>query len=172
MSQAPTSPPSGDFPAERNPTISRIANPTTSMARMPQNIFVIGSVFMPIRAQGKERIDHSAGDSQYFFKQARQCLEPELASNSNVIPDNPGSQSGVARPGIRDFVGTGRDLSLLDALNSASDFHSHLLWGSRFRLAALGNLSHSIKAFSTGTPLALSHSLISGPAAWPYTRWE
>src|SRR5262245_58235041 len=90
ISQAPTSPPSGDFPAERNPTISRIANPTTSMARMPQNIFVIGSVFMPIRAQGEERIDHSAGDSQYCFRQARQkrCIVCQIFVEKSRLPQS------------------------------------------------------------------------------------
>lgn len=141
MSQAPTGP-SGDLVPERKPTISKIANPMTSIARMVQNIFVIGNVFMPLRAQGEERIDHSGDDANIFS-----------------------GQNGV--PVFWNFVGTGRDLSLLDSLNSAGDVHSHLFWGRRFRLAALGNLSHSIKAFSTGTPLVLSHSLIAGPAAWP-----
>jgi hypothetical protein len=29
--------------------------------------------------------------------------DPENRDNSNVIPGNPGSQSGVARPGIQEF---------------------------------------------------------------------
>src|SRR4030095_5215719 len=78
MSQAPTGP-SEDLVPERKPTISKIANPTTSMARMLQNIFVIGSVFMPLRAQGEERIDHSGDDAQFSFRLARQYSGTELA---------------------------------------------------------------------------------------------
>src|SRR4030095_14680790 len=164
MSQAPTGP-SGDLVPERKPTISKIANPTTSMARMLQNIFVIGSVFITLRAQCEKEIDHSGDDAQFSFRLARQYSGTELA----ILFERHSGQPRITVRGsaTRNPGGTGRDLSLLDSLNSASDFHSHLFWGRRFRLAALGNLSHSIKAFSTGAPLVLSHSLIAGPAAWP-----